>query len=76
MPQTDGQDEGQLREIAYFLWLDEGCPEGRADDHWMMACGMLSVSLPATGEQDAGASAPAADPRADTPVVPKGPAKH
>jgi hypothetical protein len=29
--------EGRIREIAYFLWLEEGCPEGQADRHWETA---------------------------------------
>ena len=32
----DDRDQ-QIREIAYFLWLEEGCPEGRADQHWAAA---------------------------------------
>ncbi len=75
MPENDGQDEGRVREIAYFLWLSEGCPEGRAEDHWMMACGMLSMSEPATGEREAEASPARDDALAATPVVPQGPAK-
>lgn len=27
----------RTREIAYFLWLDEGSPEGAADRHWLAA---------------------------------------
>ena len=34
-PMTDRND--RVREIAYFLWLDEGCPEGEAERHWAMA---------------------------------------
>ncbi len=29
---TDRGD--QIREIAYFLWLEAGCPEGQAERHW------------------------------------------
>ncbi len=32
---TDRND--RIREIAYFLWLDEGCPEGGAERHWAAA---------------------------------------
>jgi Protein of unknown function (DUF2934) len=32
------QDQQQaVRERAYFLWEREGCPEGRALDHWHQA---------------------------------------
>ena len=27
----------RIREIAYFLWLDEGCPEGEEERHWAAA---------------------------------------
>lgn len=30
--------EQHIRERAYFLWLEEGCPENRADEHWFRAC--------------------------------------
>lgn len=30
--------EQRLRERAYFLWRQEGCPEHRADEHWHRAC--------------------------------------
>ena len=31
----------RLREIAYFLWLDDGCPDGEADRHWSAAEALL-----------------------------------
>jgi hypothetical protein len=33
----EGGFEGRVRERAYFLWLEEGSPEGRALEHWMLA---------------------------------------
>jgi hypothetical protein len=32
---TDRND--RIRELAYFLWLEEGCPEGAAERHWLAA---------------------------------------
>ena len=32
-----GGFERRVRERAYFLWLGEGRPEGRALEHWMLA---------------------------------------
>jgi len=29
--------EDRIREVAYFLWLEEGCPDGEADRHWSTA---------------------------------------
>ena len=32
---TDRSD--RVRELAYFLWLEEGRPEGEAERHWLAA---------------------------------------
>ncbi len=29
--------EQQIRDSAYHLWLLDGCPHGRADEHWLSA---------------------------------------
>jgi Protein of unknown function (DUF2934) len=29
--------EERIRQRAYKIWLEEGCPEGRAEIHWEMA---------------------------------------
>jgi hypothetical protein len=29
--------EDRIRELAYLLWLEEGCPEGQAERHWQKA---------------------------------------
>jgi hypothetical protein len=26
-----------IAEIAYFIWLSEGCPEGCTEEHWRQA---------------------------------------
>ena len=31
----------RIREIAYFLWVDEGCPEGEHERHWTTAEAMV-----------------------------------
>ena len=38
----DDRDQ-QIREIAYFLWLEEGCPEGEADRHWAAAEALVNA---------------------------------
>jgi hypothetical protein len=30
-------DNEQIRQQAYKIWMDEGRPEGRAEIHWEMA---------------------------------------
>ena len=37
MPEPDPNSEDAIRERAYFIWLREGCPEGRAKHHWLSA---------------------------------------
>ena len=36
-PGARGGFERRVHERAYFLWLGEGRPEGRALEHWMLA---------------------------------------
>ena len=36
-PSMDDDREQLIRTKAFYIWLDEGCPEGRADAHWQMA---------------------------------------
>jgi len=31
-------NEDHIRHYAYMLWLEEGQPEGRAEEHWSQAC--------------------------------------
>ena len=62
----DDRDQ-QIREIAYFFWLEEGCPEGRADQHWAAAEAFVEavangqVAEPVNGGQDQ-ADEPPAEP--------------
>ena len=36
--------EALIRETAYYLWLREGCPDNRADEHWAEAYRNLCLS--------------------------------
>lgn len=33
----DNDRETKIRQRAYQLWLDEGSPQGKQDDHWAQA---------------------------------------
>ncbi|HEY0568486.1 MAG TPA: DUF2934 domain-containing protein [Xanthobacteraceae bacterium] len=35
--------ESRIRERAYHLWLQEGCPEHRADVHWDQARELVAI---------------------------------
>ena len=37
MSEPDSSSDAAIRERAYFIWLREGRPEGRAQDHWRSA---------------------------------------
>jgi hypothetical protein len=37
MPQANHYDEQAIRDRAYFIWEQEGRPEGRAGEHWKRA---------------------------------------
>jgi hypothetical protein len=38
--------EHAIRERAYSLWVESGCPDGNAEDHWLAAQReVLSASL-------------------------------
>jgi hypothetical protein len=34
---TDDKDDEEIRHRAYMIWLYEGQPDGRAEDHWHQA---------------------------------------
>jgi hypothetical protein len=36
----DDRDQ-RIREIAYHLWEQEGCPQGQADRHWAAAVALV-----------------------------------
>jgi len=39
-------DEARVAEKAYELWLAEGQPEGKQDEHWYRAIDALTVPVP------------------------------
>jgi Protein of unknown function (DUF2934) len=43
----------RIRDIAYFLWLEDGCPEGEHERHWQTAEGLVD-SEPVEGEANEG----------------------
>jgi hypothetical protein len=43
VPTTDDDREELIRTKAFYIWLDEGCPEGRADANWHMATQLVAT---------------------------------
>jgi hypothetical protein len=37
MSSTEEQLQQRIRERAYQIWLEEGRPEGQAEEHWRLA---------------------------------------
>jgi hypothetical protein len=35
--------DGRVRQRAYQIWTEEGCPEGRAEIHWEMARELVAI---------------------------------
>jgi Protein of unknown function (DUF2934) len=42
-PAIDDNREQLIRTKAFYIWMDEGCPEGRADAHWQMATELVAT---------------------------------
>jgi hypothetical protein len=56
----------RIREIAYFLWLEEGCPEGEAERHWL-AAETIAESEPLERKRIEGE--PPGEPAGDSPAA-------
>ncbi len=39
-------ENDRVRERAYFLWLEEGCPDGQAERHWLAAETLIEDASP------------------------------
>lgn len=67
-------DEAKVAEAAYFLWLEEGQPEGRAEAHWERASELLAVA-PAKPRKPRAKSAAKAKPAKAAAAAEAAPAK-
>jgi hypothetical protein len=36
--------DARVRAIAYSIWEEEGCPEGRSEEHWLRACELVDLA--------------------------------
>lgn len=71
-PDNQSGDDEEIRQIAYQLWLDEGCPEGRHHDHWLKAEEILHARQVTRGKTTTGTGSrakAATQPRAINPAT-------
>jgi type IV secretory pathway VirB10-like protein len=69
-------DTAQIAETAYHIWLEEGQPEGRDQEHWFAAIARLTpAEAPAKPRKPRATKAKAAAPKAKAADA-KAPAKR
>ncbi len=67
---TVSPTEIEIAEVAYQLWLANGCPVGSDQEHWFRAEAMLKNGLVAKCEDLSGRpSIPLGDPRTESEMV-------
>jgi hypothetical protein len=64
-------DEARIAEKAYELWVAEGHPEGRQDEHWFRAIDALTVPVAKKPRRAPAAKVPAAASTAAPAEKPK-----
>jgi hypothetical protein len=67
MPDSLQAREDRIRERAYHIWLDAGCPDGAAHDHWRMAEAQQAAD--AAVDEASDESFPASDPPSHTGII-------
>ncbi len=71
MTASGGDREQKIREIAYLIWLEEGCPSGRDVDHWAKATERVALAEIVPGDAPPVKSAKTAKPKAAAAARPR-----
>lgn len=66
-------DETAVSEAAYYIWLEEGCPEGKSEEHWHRAREALEPPAPKKPRARKPAAEGKAKPAAKRAAKAKGP---
>ncbi|WP_420858551.1 DUF2934 domain-containing protein [Marivivens marinus] len=61
----------QIAEAAYHIWMAEGCPAGRDQDHWLAAEAQLTTTKPAPKKRAAAKKAAPKATEAKAPAKPR-----
>jgi Protein of unknown function (DUF2934) len=48
--------EQAVRELAYALWVADGCPHGRAVEHWRQAEAQIDADMAQANNPDRGSA--------------------
>ena len=43
MDEKERKREDRIREVAHRIWREEGCPQGRHEQHWQMARDLVAI---------------------------------
>ncbi|MBL8908172.1 MAG: DUF2934 domain-containing protein [Rhizobiales bacterium] len=71
MAASGGDREQKIREVAYMIWMEEGCPTGRDVDHWLKACERIALAEAVPGDAPAKPAAKPAKPKAAAAARPR-----
>jgi hypothetical protein len=63
-------EQGHIAERAYFIWKQNGCPEGNELEHWVQAEAEISARA-VNGAPTQPQTRPKMQPAAPSPAVPK-----
>jgi len=64
-------DDAKIREAAYLIWLDEGQPDGRDQEHWQKAIEALTSAKPKAKPAKKSAAKPRAKAAPKKAAAPK-----
>jgi hypothetical protein len=70
---TPAIDEARVAAKAYELWLADGQPDGKSDEHWFRAIDALTAPVPKAPRKAAAAKAAAPKATAPKPRTPRKP---
>jgi Protein of unknown function (DUF2934) len=62
-------EEAEIAALAYRLYCEEGCPEGKAREHWLRAEREVRGKAPSANSETSQTEVPAPSARAENPPL-------